>query len=76
MLRRDFLAQLAVGAASAGLGEEAFAYTKKKQHKIPKLPPKLDRIAISTWSLHNYFRATRDSDFNLPGPMLALLDFP
>lgn len=76
MLRRNFLAQLAVGAASAGLGGSSFAYTKKKQRRGPSPPPKLDRIAISTWSLHNYFRATRDSDFDLPGPMLALLDLP
>ncbi len=77
MLRRDFLARLAAGAAFVGLGRggNAFAYTKGK-HKAPRLPHKLDRISISTWSLHNYFRATRDGDFNLPGPMLALLDFP
>ena len=77
MLRRDFLAQLAAGAASVALGRSgsAFAYTKKSR-AAPSPPPKLDRIAISSWSLHNYFRATRESDFNLPGPMLALLDFP
>jgi len=37
---------------------------------------KLERISISTWSLHNYFRVTRREDFSLPGPMLSLLDFP
>jgi len=80
MLRRDFLARLAAGAAALGVAGsgEAFAYTRKK-HKLPKPPKvssKLERIAISSWSLHNYFRATRRSDFNLPGPMVALLDFP
>jgi sugar phosphate isomerase/epimerase len=75
MLRRDFLARLATGGASVGLGASAFAYTKKKT-KAPSLPNKLDRIAISTWSLHNYFRGTRARDFNLPGSLLALLDFP
>jgi sugar phosphate isomerase/epimerase len=77
MLRRDFLARLAAGAASGALGRSggAFAYTKQRRH-VPIPPPTLDRIAISTWSLHNYFRATRESTFNLPGPMLALLDFP
>jgi sugar phosphate isomerase/epimerase len=76
MLRRDFMARLAV-AASVGFGGKgkAFAYTKKK-YSPPSPPPRLERIAISTWSLHNYFRATRDSTFSLPGPMLALLDFP
>jgi sugar phosphate isomerase/epimerase len=75
MLRRDFLARFAVGGASVGLGGSAFAYTKKK-NKAPSLPNKLDRIAISTWSLHNYFRGSRAGDFNLPGALLALLDFP
>ena len=79
MLRRDFLARLAGGvAASAGGLGEAWAYTRKK-HKAPKAPSvssKLDHIAVSTWSLRNYFRATRSPDCELPGPMLALLDFP
>ena len=78
MLRRNFLARLAAGTAALGFGSggDAFAYAKRKQHKAPHVPNKLDRIAISTWSLRNYFNATRRSDFNLPGPMLALLDFP
>ncbi len=77
MLRRDFLARLTAAGAAAGLGGggNASAYTTKKR-RAPSPPPKQDRIAISTWSLRNYFRATREADFNLPGPMLALLDFP
>ena len=75
MLRRDFLACLAAGSAFAGLSGNAFAYVKRKR-KVASLPHKLDRVAISTWSLHNYFRSTRESNFNLPGPLLALLDFP
>ena len=77
MLRRDFLARLAVGAASAGRrpGGIPVAFTPERQ-SAPAAAAKLERIAISTWSLHNYFRATRRSDFNLPGPMLVLLDFP
>jgi hypothetical protein len=77
MLRRDFLARLTAAGAAAGLGGggNASAYTTKKR-RAPSPPPKQDRIAISTWSLHNYFRATRETDFSLPGPMLALLDFP
>lgn len=77
MLRRDFLAGLTAAGASAGLGGggNAFAYTTKKHHG-PSAPPKQDRIAISTWSLRNYFRATREADFSLPGPMVVLLDFP
>jgi hypothetical protein len=78
MRRRKFLGQIAAGVGSVALGaaRNTFAYTNKKRHTAPSPPPKLDRIAISTWSLHNYFRATRDSDFNLAGPLLALLDFP
>jgi len=75
MLRRNFLAQLAAGAASARLCTDAFAYTRKKRLR-PSPPPKLDRVAISSWSFHNYFRGTRDSDCILSGPMLALLDLP
>jgi hypothetical protein len=78
MLRRNFLARLAAGTAALGFGSggDAFAYAKRKQHKAPHVPNKLDRIAISTWSFRNYFKATRSSDFTLPGSMIALLDFP
>ena len=75
MLRRDFLTRLAAASACLELGDNAAAYVKRK-HKPPSLPHKLDRVSISTWSLRNYFRGTRDSNFNLPGPMVALLDFP
>ncbi len=77
MLRRDFLARLAAGGASVALGRggNAFAYTHKK-HATLSPDAKLQRISISTWSLHNYFRGTRGSDFDLVGPLLALLDFP
>ena len=77
MLRRDFLVQLTAGAASVALGRggSPFAYAAQA-HAAASASAKLERIAISTWSLHNYFRATRRKDFTLPGPMLALLDFP
>ncbi len=48
----------------------------RKRHVAPSPPPKLERIAVSSWSLHNYFGATRNSGFTMPGPMLALLDLP
>ena len=106
MFRRDFLAQLAAGAASMGRGMAKMAMpshgqdaranalgrgatpsaspaqshtgarTSSSRRTAPYAPSKQERIAISTWSLHNYFRATRANDFTLPGPMLALLDFP
>jgi sugar phosphate isomerase/epimerase len=40
------------------------------------VPPTFERIAISTWSLRNYFSAKRDNASKLPGPLLTLLDFP
>ena len=76
MLRRDFLG-LSTGTAAEAVrsGVCSFA-TVEPRHTVPSAVPKLDRIAISTWSLHNFFPATRRSDFDQPGPMLALLDFP
>jgi sugar phosphate isomerase/epimerase len=62
-------------ATSPGRGRSPFAYGAQT-HAAARASAKLERIAISTWSFHNYFRATRRSNFNLPGPMLALLDFP
>jgi sugar phosphate isomerase/epimerase len=76
MLRRDFLVRLTTGAAAGcGSGAGSFA-TVQPRRTVVSASPKLDRISISTWSLHNYFRATRRSDFSGEGPILALLDFP
>jgi hypothetical protein len=82
MLRRDFLERLTLGLAFGGFARTGFAQkartptTVTHPHWIDSATLKLERIAISTWSLHNYFRVTRDKNFHLPGPMLALLDFP
>ncbi|HSB76468.1 MAG TPA: TIM barrel protein [Terriglobales bacterium] len=63
---------LAVAAVSSGAGELLFA----KQPKDSAASPKLDRVCISSWSFHNYFSSTREKDFQLPGEMLKLVDFP
>jgi len=78
MIRRDFLARLAGGALAAGRLPLSDAFAAAAQGHASRLSSgdKRERIAISTWSLHNYFQSTRDKDFTLPGPMLALLDFP
>ena len=78
MIRRDFLTRLAGGAAAAGLLQRgnALAQATQGHASATSAAAKLERISISTWSLHNYFQSTRDKEFNLPGPMLALLDFP
>ena len=79
MRRRDFIVRLAGGAGAVatlrGEGSELLAEAKQRKSK-PSKPDKRNRISISTWSLHNYFEATREKEFNLPGKMLALLDFP
>src|SRR5574337_83842 len=76
MNRRKFLRNSAAGALAAGIsskfswagsgvgsGEESEAAKRK-------------RIAVSTWSFHNYFAATRDKDFKGSGKLLDLREFP
>jgi hypothetical protein len=75
MIRRDFFSRLAGGAATLALGGELRGQTKRHPTSGVSLD-KRTRISVSTWSLHNYFQATREKDFNLPGDMLALLEFP
>jgi sugar phosphate isomerase/epimerase len=68
--------KIAASAASVAVGSGgALAYTNKHRHAASP-PSKQERIAVSSWSLHNYFRATRESSFDRPGAMLALLDLP
>ena len=78
MIRRDFLARLAGTTLAAGLMPdlEGLAASAQGHASRPSSEAKRERISISTWSLHNYFQSTREKEFNLPGPMLALLDFP
>lgn len=77
MDRRDFFARLAGGATAASLlcSTEAWAARRRRAARVPA-GDKRQRISLSSWSLHNYFQATREKDFNQPGDMLALLDFP
>jgi sugar phosphate isomerase/epimerase len=75
MIRRDFFMRIAGGGAALALGGELRGDTKRHPARAVR-SDKRYRISISTWSLHNYFQATRDKDFALPGNMLALLDFP
>ena len=75
MIRRDFFIGIASGAAALALGRELRGQTKHHPARVER-SDKRNRISISTWSLHNYFQATRQKDFALPGNMLALLDFP
>ncbi len=78
MKRRDFLTQMAGGAAALGLGGAAGkAWAAAKGSASPAgSDAKLDRIAVSTWSLHNYFKSTREREFKLQGNLLELLEFP
>ncbi len=73
MKRRDFMAQAVSGLAAAGLlrtNERLVAQSADSPGD------KRRRIAISTWSLHQYFSATRSLSSAPPGEMLELLDFP
>jgi sugar phosphate isomerase/epimerase len=82
MIRREFLGFLAVGAPGArqwlgGAPPLAALNGNALTYPAPvSLPSKLNRISISTWSLHNYFQTTRQKNFTLPGPLLELLAFP
>ena len=75
MVRRDLFTRIAGGVGALALGSELWGKTKRHPASAVR-SDKRNRISISTWSLHNYFRATRESSFNLPGPALVLLDFP
>jgi sugar phosphate isomerase/epimerase len=77
MKRRDFISRMAGGVAAAGLlrGNKLWAAAQGHVSRLTA-GDKHQRVAISTWSLHNYFQSTREKEFNLPGNMLALLDFP
>jgi hypothetical protein len=75
MIRRDFFTRIAGGAGAVALGSELWGKTKRHPASVDS-SDKRNRVSISTWSLHNYFQATRAKDFTLPGDMLALLEFP
>jgi sugar phosphate isomerase/epimerase len=80
MKRRDFLTRIAGGGAWASWkATDGSAPLSAAQHSRKPAAHSVDkraRIAISSWSFHNYFKSTREKEFNLPGAMLALLDFP
>jgi sugar phosphate isomerase/epimerase len=75
MVRRDFFTRIAGAAGALARGSELLGQTKRHSASVD-MSDKRSRISISTWSLHNYFQATREQDFTLPGDMLALLEFP
>jgi sugar phosphate isomerase/epimerase len=74
MNRRDFVARTVLGSlAGITFGVNDF----RALGSAPAAEAdKLGRISISTWTFHNYFKATREAEFKLPGEMLKLLDFP
>jgi len=75
MVRREFVTFLAGAAGMLGGKDKLWAAGQGHASRLNS-PDKRQRIAISTWSFHNYFQATREKEFDLPGTMLALLDFP
>lgn len=84
MKRRDFLTCITGAVTAAGLGgggERAWALGQARARRpthSARSPQeeKQRRIAISSWSFHNYFQATRDENVKPPGETLVLLDFP
>ncbi len=77
MIRREFLTRLAEGTILTGALSSADILKAATGGPAPQAgADKLSRIAVSTWSLHNYFASTRENEFKLPGKMLDLLDVP
>jgi len=78
MKRREFLTHMAGGVTAAGLAVQSLKPADSAQGIAAPLAStgKRHHIAVSTWSLHNYFPSTREKEFTLPGEMLELLEFP
>ena len=76
MKRRDFLTRIAAATAAAGNAGRAGDLWAAAPGHATSAADKHHRIAVSTWSLHNYFQSTREQEFTLPGKMLELLEFP
>jgi sugar phosphate isomerase/epimerase len=79
MKRREFLTVTAGSALASWRAEEGFTGLpagRRTRRPAAHSVDKHARIAISSWSFHNYFLATREQEFNLPGSMITLLDFP
>jgi len=78
MRRRDFLNRVAGGVVlgSALRGGSSLWAAAQAQAAHPGAADKRRRIAVSTWSFHNYFSPARGKSSALPGKTLELLDFP
>ena len=76
MIRREFLTRLAEGTMATGALRSTGILRAATGPAPQSGVDKLNRIAVSTWSLHNYFASTRENEFKLPGKMLDLLDVP
>ena len=66
MQRRDFLIRSSLGLA--------VSIAPAARAQKPDAPP--DRIGISSWSFHNFFRATLDEKLAAPAKPWDLRDFP
>lgn len=79
MNRRELITRIGgTAAAVAAFSAEPVKLLAAVQAQVSKADAsaKLSRISVSTWSLHNYFKTTRDGDFKGTGAMLELLNFP
>jgi sugar phosphate isomerase/epimerase len=76
MERREFLARCA--AIASGAAAHLGAAPLRAASAAPQYydTAKLIRVGISSRSFHNSFASTRNQDFDEPGPLMTLLDFP
>lgn len=85
MKRRDFLAQTIGGVTLAAVASRSDLFRDDELLAIAQghaaslysnAAKRRQRIAISTWSFHNFFPPTRSKSTSLPEKTLDLLDFP
>lgn len=81
MKRREFVARCAAATGLTGIAlgaRDAMAAAPVLSKSVPQYydMAKLARVGVSSWSFRNDFASTRTQDFEKPGPLISLLDFP
>ena len=75
MDRRKFLERTASGTLAAGLASK-LGWAHPRAGGTLTDAEKSARLGVCSWSLHNYFPQTRDKNFEGPGKMLDLREYP
>ncbi|HTS67464.1 MAG TPA: TIM barrel protein [Terriglobia bacterium] len=76
MDRRTFIRNTTLGALATGVASRSLWARPAGDGTTGSQPDKLRRVAVTTWSLHQLFRQTRDSGTDVHGEMLDLRKFP